>query len=237
MTWPYTMTYTPVAGDTILAAHIVTSNNEHINNNIPESIDDFSNDITEMGTVKDPYPASSESQPTILSEELKTLRYQILELAKRFASAPTKWYHDIGTSLFMAEKAAAESDLATYGQLWIKTATPNQLWFTDDAGTDFHIATLSNKLSNFTATSSAELLSILSDETGTGLAVFNDTPTIITPTVVSLTNMQHNHADAAGGGVLGNSAFSVNKNGTNQTGITTGTWTKVTFSTEAFDTK
>ena len=39
-------------------------------------------------------------------------------------------------SLKMGEKAAAESDVAGFGQVWIKSDTPNTLWFTDDAGTD-----------------------------------------------------------------------------------------------------
>lgn len=41
-----------------------------------------------------------------------------------------------GGSLMIQEKASAVADSAGYGQLWVKTATPNQLWFTDDAGTD-----------------------------------------------------------------------------------------------------
>lgn len=40
------------------------------------------------------------------------------------------------------------------------------------------IAMLANKLSDFASTTSAELASVLSNETGTGLVVFNDTPTI-----------------------------------------------------------
>ena len=40
----------------------------------------------------------------------------------------------------MAERAAAGADVAAYGQVWVKTATPNQLWFTDDAGTDFPVS-------------------------------------------------------------------------------------------------
>jgi len=47
----------------------------------------------------------------------------------------------LGT-LSMTEQAAANADVAGDGQLWVKTTTPNQLWFTDDAGTDFQIATL-----------------------------------------------------------------------------------------------
>jgi hypothetical protein len=40
----------------------------------------------------------------------------------------------------MTEQADAESDTAGAGQLWVDTATPNQLKFTDDAGTDFGIS-------------------------------------------------------------------------------------------------
>ena len=39
-------------------------------------------------------------------------------------------------TLKMQERADAESDTAGYGQLWVDTATPNELAFTDDAGTD-----------------------------------------------------------------------------------------------------
>lgn len=42
-------------------------------------------------------------------------------------------------SLKLGERASALADTTAYGQLWVKTATPNQLWFTDDAGTDFQI--------------------------------------------------------------------------------------------------
>jgi hypothetical protein len=54
-------------------------------------------------------------------------------------------------TMSLKEQASANADTAGYGQLWVKTATPNQLWFTDDAGTDFQLAslagaeTLSNK--------------------------------------------------------------------------------------------
>ena len=34
------------------------------------------------------------------------------------------------------EQADADSDTAAYGQIWVNTATPNQLYFTDDAGYD-----------------------------------------------------------------------------------------------------
>lgn len=43
-------------------------------------------------------------------------------------------------SLSLAEKTAANADVAGYGQVWVKNITPNELWFTDDAGTDHQVA-------------------------------------------------------------------------------------------------
>lgn len=40
---------------------------------------------------------------------------------------------------FLKEQADADADVAGSGQIWVNTATPNELWFTDDAGTDFQI--------------------------------------------------------------------------------------------------
>ena len=42
-------------------------------------------------------------------------------------------------TLTLKEQAAADGDTAAYGQLWVKTATPNELWFTNDAGTDIQL--------------------------------------------------------------------------------------------------
>ena len=42
-------------------------------------------------------------------------------------------------SVSLKEKAAAIADTAAYGQLWVKTATPNQLYFTTDAGDDIQL--------------------------------------------------------------------------------------------------
>ena len=39
----------------------------------------------------------------------------------------------------LKEQAAADADTAAYGQLWVKTATPNELYFTTDAGDDIQL--------------------------------------------------------------------------------------------------
>jgi hypothetical protein len=44
-------------------------------------------------------------------------------------------------SLFIKEKADAVADVEAYGQLWVNTATPNELYFTTDAGDDIQITT------------------------------------------------------------------------------------------------
>lgn len=82
------------------------------------------------------------------------------------------------------------------------------------------------------AFASSALRAVLTDETGTGSAVFGTSPTIATPaisnptitgggswagsptittpTIASMTNAQHDHSNAAGGGQLGASAFPAN---------------------------
>ena len=42
-------------------------------------------------------------------------------------------------AITLKEQSAADSDTAAYGQLWVKTATPNQLYFTTDAGDDIQL--------------------------------------------------------------------------------------------------
>jgi hypothetical protein len=39
----------------------------------------------------------------------------------------------------LKEQSTADADVAAYGQVWVKTATPNQLYFTTDAGDDIQI--------------------------------------------------------------------------------------------------
>lgn len=44
-----------------------------------------------------------------------------------------------GGVVFLTEQADAEADVAGQGQIWVNTAVPNELWFTDDAGTDVQL--------------------------------------------------------------------------------------------------
>jgi hypothetical protein len=77
-------------------------------------------------------------------------------------------------------------------------------------GRDFREANTHQEgnLTAHAATTSAQLASVISDETGTGSLVFNTNPTIVTPTIASFTNANHNHTNSAGGGTLTSSAIS-----------------------------
>jgi len=44
-----------------------------------------------------------------------------------------------GGGIMIQEQADADTDIAAYGQLWVNTATPNELYFTDDSGEDFNL--------------------------------------------------------------------------------------------------
>lgn len=46
---------------------------------------------------------------------------------------------DIYSPIRIAERAAPAADFAGWGQLWVKDTTPNELWFTNDAGTSFQL--------------------------------------------------------------------------------------------------
>ena len=58
----------------------------------------------------------------------------VAELAEKLAA--TSGSFEIDGTLSLKEQAEAESDTAGEGQIWVNTATPNELWFTDDSGKD-----------------------------------------------------------------------------------------------------
>lgn len=57
-------------------------------------------------------------------------------------------------------------------------------------------------LAVFAPTTSAQLSTLLTDETGSGPAVFGTSPTLTTPTIGSFANANHDHSGGAGGGQL-----------------------------------
>ena len=86
----------------------------------------------------------------------------------------------------VAEASAAAADTAGYGQIWVDDATPNELAFTDDAGTDivgigkYHYET---KVCNFSASSGTTFYLPLAGYVieGTSSAGRNEYQTMIAP--------------------------------------------------------
>lgn len=109
------------------------------------------------------------------------------------------------------------------------------------------VSGLGTNVATFLATpTSANLASALSDETGSGANVFATSPTLVTPilgtpssgTLTSCTGLPLSTGvtgvlPAANNTTV--SAFSANKNGTDQTGVADSTFTTVIFGTEAYD--
>ena len=62
----------------------------------------------------------------------------VAEIAEKLSS--TAGGMAVDGTLSLKEQADAESDVAGEGQIWVNTATPNELYFTDDAGTDYDIS-------------------------------------------------------------------------------------------------
>lgn len=77
-----TYSHTTRAAGTVLTANIYNADHQnHVNNAIPASIDDYSTNTTEMRTTADPGEGGSESLAVDLSGEISRLRHLILELA------------------------------------------------------------------------------------------------------------------------------------------------------------
>lgn len=53
---------------------------------------------------------------------------------------------DVVGTIYLTEQADAAADVAGKGQIWVNTAVPNELWFTDDGGTDAQLGTFTPTL-------------------------------------------------------------------------------------------
>lgn len=70
------------------------------------------------------------------------------------------------------------------------------------------VPNVSDNLGVFSATTSAQLAGVISDESGTGLLVFNNSPSLTAPTIGDFSNANHSHLNAAGGGTITEAAIS-----------------------------
>lgn len=85
----------------------------------------------------------------------------------------------------LSDVASTSTALANLGGLSTTTAASTYLTQANATST---YATKAGTLAQFAATTSAQLAGVLSDETGTGVAVFNISPAITTPVIAGVTS-------------------------------------------------
>lgn len=91
---------TRAAGLTLTANIYNTDHQNHINNHVPNQMDDYSSSISEMRTTTDPYPLGVEDQATTLVGELERIRFLIAQI-----TGEAQWYHDPQTTLSSDESS------------------------------------------------------------------------------------------------------------------------------------
>ena len=91
------------------------------------------------------------------------------------ATAGTDYYNPGGTDVAVADEGTGASTAAT------ARTNLGLVIGTDVLAYNANVAFRTDKLSVFAATTSAELLGVISDETGSGALVFANTPTLVTP--------------------------------------------------------
>ena len=91
MAFPYSV---PYRAGTLSEAQYNSDQSLHAAQNIPTSINDFSNDVGEMQTTTNPGGLGSESLAIDLSGELARLRYMI-----KLITGQAQWYVDPGVNL------------------------------------------------------------------------------------------------------------------------------------------
>jgi len=82
--------HTTRASGLTLTANIYNSDHQnHIDNHVPQQMDDYSTSIAQMKITTDPFPGGAESQATSLAGELERLRFVIKQL-----SGEAEWFTD-----------------------------------------------------------------------------------------------------------------------------------------------
>jgi hypothetical protein len=110
---------------------------------------------------------------------------------------------------------------ATAASTYLTQANAASTYLTQ-AGAASTYGTKASPLSQFAVTTSAQLAGIISDETGTGSAVFGTSPTITTPSIVGITNASAATAGNVGEG-LTTTTSTVSMTSNTATNITTRT--------------
>ena len=135
-----------------------------------------------------------------------TQKFRIIGTKPGFADLDNEQTDDLAIILATSQSATTE----TLTNKTINTAS-NTITVIEadisDLGTA--AALVADNLGVFAATTSLQLLGVISDETGSGALVFATSPTIVTPTIADLSNMTHAHISNATGGALTGMALQV----------------------------
>lgn len=106
--------HTTRATGTVLTASIYnTDHQNHITNHVPDQMDDYSTNVTQMQAQTDPGEQSTESQPTSLAGELERLRYAIAE-----AKGTSYWYETADTDLANVVSSANDQNIILATQIF-----------------------------------------------------------------------------------------------------------------------
>ena len=99
------------------------------------------------------------------------------------------------------------------------------------------VAYVANKLSVFAATSSAELAGVISDETGTGVVVFSNSPTLVTPVLgaATATSITATSGNMTVNAAAGNNSVNLVPTGTGSVDVANKRITSVAEPTQAQD--
>lgn len=119
--------------------------------------------------------------------------------------------------VFLTEQAAAEADVAGKGQFWVKTATPNEAWFTDDAGNDHQFANLDQENQPLTGGATVTSKDLGTQSSGTLTLDMGDRP---------LQHYTNNGAHTLAPGAIAGASIVDITNGASAGAITTSGWTK-----------
>ena len=123
MSYPYSVFKTYVAGETLTASDLNSSDVTHPNQSIPEDTDDYSTNLTEMQSMTDPYPGDVASLATALDGEIARLRFQVDAII-----GGSQWYVDPDGSLEdIFNNAITLAGAKTLSSVLTITPTSNQL--------------------------------------------------------------------------------------------------------------
>jgi hypothetical protein len=97
---PYPYSFPLISpGDEVTAEQANEMHQAHVDNNVPTSIDDYSQDVTQMRLVEDPGNDGAENLPVDLAGEIKRLRNEIKVIKSYIAqTAPSYWYSKIASA-------------------------------------------------------------------------------------------------------------------------------------------